>query len=287
MTAMHDVEFTPIAYGYYLEGLLISGDAIWYTDVAVGGVQRVGSADILLSDRTMVGGLYLNAGGELLVSGAGGIDWINPETGESGSLVLGLGGVNEMRADCDGGLYFGTIDLPSILRGERPGPSTIQHLSVAGELTKLRDGLSFANGLAISPDGEALYFNESFSATRAFPVAADGRLKDPRTLIDLYDCDGMALDADGNIWVTGFASNELRCVKPDGAEVCRIALPGAACTNVRFAGQDGRDLYVTIVEPASAHALAEGRPLTERNSTLYKGRSPIVGAFVVPSRFNF
>ncbi|HEX7853302.1 MAG TPA: SMP-30/gluconolactonase/LRE family protein [Sphingobium sp.] len=273
-----------IARGFYLEGLLVDGDAIWYTDVAVGGVQLVGSDRVLLPERTMIGGLLLNDDGSVLVAGDDGIAWAHPD-GRSGMLVEGLGGANEMRSDGRGGMYFGTIDLAAILKGERPGPSTIQHLSISGELRQVRGGLSFANGLSLSPDGRSLYFNESFSASRVFPVEADGFLGDPRLLADKYDCDGMALDAEGHIWITGFSSGELLCLRPDGSEVRRVTLPGEACTNVRFGGPDLRDLYVTMVDPASAQALAEGRPLEEQNSTLYRLRSPVPGAPMAPTRF--
>lgn len=277
--------FEPIAQGFYLEGLLIDGEDIWFTDVIIGGVQKVGSDQVLLPDRTMIGGLQLNEDGSLLVAGPGGIAWANPASGRSGTLIEGLDGVNEMRADGQGGMLFGTIDLPAILRGDRPGPSTIQHLSPDRERTQLCGGLSFANGLAVSPDGATLYFNESFSAMRAFPIGEDWALGEAHMLIDMYDCDGMALDGEGNIWVTGFSSGELRCIAPDGTEVRRMALPGKACTNVRFGGADLRDLYVTIVDPASAQALAEGRPLEERNSVLYRTRSPVPGARVERTRF--
>jgi hypothetical protein len=46
-----------------------------------------------------------------------------------------------------------------------------------------------------------------------------------------------------------------------------------------------RDLYVTIVDPASAQALAEGRPLTDMNSVLYRTRSPVAGAPIAPAGF--
>ncbi len=285
MTTVSGLVFEPIVQGFYLEGLLIDGATIWFTDVAVGGVQRVGSDDILLPDRAMIGGLQLNEDGSLLVAGAGGVAWVHPEHGRSGTLIDGLGGTNEMRADGHGGMVFGTIDLASVLRGEKPGPSAILHLSPDGTSVELQGGLTFANGLAFSRDGKTLYFNESFSATRAFDVNADGTLSAPRTLIEMPDCDGMALDAEGNIWVTGFASGELRCVSPDGALVRRLDLPGKACTNIRFGGADMQDLYVTIVEPSSARALAEGRPLTQRNSVLYRTRSPVPGAPVLRTAF--
>lgn len=285
MTAVSGLEFEPIARGYYLEGLLIDGGTVWFTDVAVGGVQRVGSPEILLPERGMIGGLQLNEDGSLLVGGCDGIVWVNPVDGRVGTLIGGLGGVNEMCADDLGGLYFGTIDLPAIMRGERPGPSTIRHMSEDRKCSLLKDGLTFANGLALSQDSKSLYFNESFSATRAFAVQADGALSDARTVIDMPDCDGMALDAEGNIWVTGFALGELRCIHPDGSEVRRLALPGKACTNVRFGGDDLQDLYITVVEPSSAQALAKGRPLEERNSVLYRTRGPVPGAPVLRTDF--
>lgn len=277
--------FTEVARGYYLEALLIDGDAIWYTDVVLGGVRRVGSDQIVLPDRRMVGGLLLNADGSLLVAGEDGIAWSHPETGASGMLVEGLGGVNEMRADGRGGIYFGTIDLASILLGKRPGPSAIWHLSADRQLKKLRDGLAFANGLSPSQDGRLLFFNESFAATQAFPIAADGSLGDPVWRLDKLDCDGMALDGDGNIWLSGFSSGELLCLAPHGAELARLALPGAACTNVRFGGPDMRDIYVAIVHPAAAQALADGKVPDQLTSMICKMRSPVAGAAMAKSSF--
>ena len=277
--------FEPLARGFYLEGLLVDGDDVWFTDVITGGVRRVGSSQVVLDSRTMIGGLLLNADGSLLIAGEGSIAWANPTTGASGILVDGFEGVNEMRPDGQGGMVFGTIDLPAILRGQRPGPSSIYRLSANRDLTLLRENLIFANGLTVAPDGATLFFNESFAAVRAFPIRADGSLGEPRLLVEKPDCDGMALDAEGNIWVSGFSSGELLCLRADGSEVRRLPLPGKACTNVRFGGADMRDLYVTIVDPASAQALADGTPLKEQNSVLYRTRSPVPGAPIARTSF--
>ena len=226
----------------------------------------------------MVGGLLLNGDGSLLVSGIGDIAWANPDTGRSGILVDGFQGTNEMVADGCGGIIFGEMDLPAILRAERPGPSAIHRVAIDRSVTKLRDRLSFANGLGIAADGSTLFFNESFSASRAFPIGADGALGEPRLLADKPDCDGMALDIEGNVWITGFASDFLLCVAPDGTEMRRLALPGKAATSVRFGGGDMRDLYVNVVDPAAAQCLADGTPLTQETSVLYRVRAPVAGA---------
>jgi sugar lactone lactonase YvrE len=285
MNAAADDIFVPLARGFYLEGLLVDGDNVWFTDVITGGVRRVGSDQVLLKNRTMIGGLLLNADGSLLVAGRGDIVWVHPTAGAEGMLVDGFQGTNEMYPDGQGGIVFGTIDLPAILRGVKPGPSSIYRVSADRRKTLLHEGLAFANGLAISSDRATLFFNESFAATRAFPIAADGLLRAPRLVADKTDCDGMALDVEGNLWISGFSSSELLCLRPDGREVRRLKLPGSACSNVRFGGPDMRDLYVTVVDPASAQALANGTPLKEQNSVLLRTRSPVPGAQVARSAF--
>ncbi len=106
-----DHDFVEVARGFYLEALLIVGDTVWYTDVASGGARELGTDRILLPDRTMVGGLLQNYDGRLLVSGADGIVWVDPERGRSGPLVEGIGGVNEMRADKKGGVAMTAFEL--------------------------------------------------------------------------------------------------------------------------------------------------------------------------------
>ena len=273
--------FEAVVHGHYLEALLIDGERVWYTDVVRGGVREVGGDTVLLPERTMIGGLLANADRRLLVSGVGGIVWVDPATGDSGTVIDGLKGVNELRADGGGGVVFGEIDLPAILAGERPGPSSVWRLTPDLTATKLADGLAFANGLAVSPEGDRLYLCESFAAVRAWALAPDGTLGEPLWRIDKTDCDGLALDAAGDLWVTGFASGHLLHLDRDGREVERMPIPGHACTNLRF-GDDGT-LWLTVVDPAGAEALKVGAMPPAGASTLYRGVSPVVGASLAPA----
>jgi len=97
----------------------------------------------------------------------------------------------------------------------------------------------------------------------------------------------MALDAQGNLWITGFRSSAIARVKPDGAELMPIATPAGAITQVRFGGADMRDYYITSVPAEGGDSLKVGVLPTEKRSILYRGRSDVPGMPIAPTRFKF
>lgn len=112
-------------------------------------------------------------------------------------------------------------------------------------------------------------------ATRAFEKIASG----------IYLEGGMALDAEGNAWITGFRSNFLTRVRPDGTELPRIETPAGSITQVRFGGADMRDFYFNSAPADGDDTLKEGGEITERNSFLFRGRSDVAGLTIEPARF--
>jgi sugar lactone lactonase YvrE len=188
-----------------------------------------------------------------------------------------LSGVNEMCPDGRGGFIFGTLDLEAIVKGERPAPVALYRLDVQGRVTLLCDRLVFCNGLGLSADGTTLYHNESFVGTFVYDVAPDGSIDHRRMLIEKPDCDGMALDTRGNLWNTGFSSEEVLCVRPDGVVDQRLSLPGGAATNVRFGGPGGREIFVTTVPLTAGPEIAKGNLPSALDSVLYRVPSPVAG----------
>lgn len=289
-------EFESLAEGLYLEGLAIDQvrGVVWYSDVIAGGVHGVrpdGTAVASFNaDRMWTGGVLINEDGAVLSSGEGGIMWNHPETDCSGWLLREIdgqpiNGINEMIPDGHGGIYFGTVDIERIKQGQPARPSAILRLTAEGALTPVFGPIGFANGLMRSEDGRELYCCETFDGPYAFAVDPDGRLSNRRRLIDKEDCDGMALDAEGNLWVTGFRSGMLTRLRRDGATLEPVPTPAGAITQLRFGGADMRDVYITAVPVDGGDGLKEGVLPTERRSTLYRGRGKTPGLPIAPTRF--
>ena len=287
------MDFTEIARGYYLEALCVEGNTVWFGDVIGGGIHRfdgVHTYQAWLKDQHWIAAMLLNVNGEIIYSGPSGIQWFNPTTHDSGILLDTIAGqkirgVNEMTPDRSGGMYFGSIDLQSIIQGKKPGPSSLNHLSVDRCVTRLDDGLAFSNGLSLSQDGKRLFHNESFVGVFAYDINSDGSLGEKQLLLQKEDCDGMALDSNGHIWVSGFNSNALLCLSGNGDILHRIEIPTFGATNLRFGGETLQDLYINTVAEGVALQIAKGILPTEPQSILYRGYTPRQGLAIPRTHF--
>lgn len=293
---MKSGDFIEIARGLYLEGLTVDHEreVVWYSDVIAGGMhcvtfdgEKVGSFN---QDRMWTGGALMNADGSVLSTGQYGIMWNNPETGKSGWLLRELegepiNGINEMWPDGTGGMYFGTNDIERIIEGKDTRPTRIYRMTADGAVIRLADDIRFTNGIAFDPGRRRFYCNSTFECTWVFDVADDLTLGNRRCLLAKEDVDGMAIDSEGNVWITGFRSDFITRIAPDGTELPRIKAPPGSITQVRFGGTDGCDYFCNIVPADGGDTLKEGGEITTANSVLYRGRSDVPGIKIPPTRF--
>ena len=115
---------------------------------------------------------------------------------------------NDVALRSNGDLYF--TDPPYGLQGGvEPKELDFQgvyRLAADGTLTLLVDDLSRPNGIAFSPDQSILYVANSDGANQpvvmAYDVLPDGGLANGRVFFDSWG-DGMAVDQEGNVYVTG------------------------------------------------------------------------------------
>jgi sugar lactone lactonase YvrE len=288
-------QFDKVASGLYLEGLAVDykRNIVWYSDVIAGGIHGLmpdGGTHSFNPGRMWTGGVMMNEDGAVLSTGEGGIMWNNPETGKSGWLLdtidgKPINGINEMMPDGTGGIYFGTNDIEMIIRGQQTRPSALYRLTAERELIKLVEGINFTNGIMLSPDRRQFYCNDTFVCTWAFDVLPDLTLTNKRMLLDKPDADGMALDAEGTLWITGFRSSHLERIRPDGTALTPIQTPGGAITQIRFGGADMRDYYINAVPSDGGDSLKDGVLPTAKNSFMYRGRSEVPGMPIPPARF--
>lgn len=159
-----------------------------------------------------------------------------------------LNSPNDIAVRSDGTIYF--TDPPY---GISPGQQVLEFNGVfrvapSGDLTAEWEGATSTrpNGLVLSTDDLVLYVADTpGNVVMAFDVASDGSLSGPRTFIDdVTGPDGMAIDAEGNLFVT--PTTGVRVYDPDGNLWGTIEIPdNRVSANCAFGGEDARTLYIT------------------------------------------
>lgn len=148
--------------------------------------------------------------------------------------------------DSRGNLYFSDS-------GEwKRANGVVYRLGVEGRITLFAPGpFHFANGLALDAAEDHLYVVESnLDRVVRIAIKADGTVSAPEVYAEglARVPDGLAFDADGNLYVTTYASNSIyrvltdRSVKLLCQDVENLLL--CAPTNCAFGGPDFDQLYV-------------------------------------------
>ncbi|XP_034246474.1 regucalcin-like [Thrips palmi] len=173
--------------------------------------------------------------------------------------------LNDGKADYRGRLWSGTMC------GLDPGLSggVLFNMDEDGKARVRRTGVTMSNGLDFTPDGRTAFHVDSFKrVVNVLDVDPDtGDVLDYRPLLS-FDAvrvpglpdrmppglegpkwtvpDGVALDAEGKLWVAVFNGGMLVRVDPDtGAVMSTLAVPAKQVTSLAFGGADLDELYVT------------------------------------------
>ena len=119
-----------------------------------------------------------------------------------------------------------------------------------GKIEKMLSGLAFPNGLSLSADEQTLYVVQTTKDNvLSVPLTATGVGK-PRVFASgLHDIpDGAALDVDGNLYVTCYASHNVYRVTPKGKVSLfasdREGTMLAGPTNIAFGGESLDEMYL-------------------------------------------
>lgn len=162
---------------------------------------------------------------------------------------------NDLVCARDGTLYF--TDPPYGLEGRNASPlkelphNGVYRLDPDGSVALLTAGMSFPNGILLSPDEDVLYVSNSDperAVVMAFPLAG-GRIGEGRVFADMTPLvspgnpglpDGMAVDQGGNLFATG--PGGVHVIAWSGQPLGLIAT-GTKIANCAF-GEDGQTLFL-------------------------------------------
>ena len=99
------------------------------------------------------------------------------------------------------------------------------------------------NGIIGTPDGRTLFVADiGAGQTFRYDIAPDGNLSG-KTLVVERGSDGMTLDAEGHLYLTG---NGVMVFDLSGQQIEHIRIPEEKWTaNVSFGGQDRQTLFIT------------------------------------------
>jgi gluconolactonase len=140
---------------------------------------------------------------------------------------------------------------------------TVHFVSKGGEVTKLAEGMEFPNGIAMTADAHTLSVVETYPrCVWNYDIVEPGVVAEKRMLWQDEDedslPDGMAYDAEGNLWVAAFRTGTIAVVSPQGETLDRYDAGGLKPTNCVFGGPDLSTLYVTEVETNSIYTIETG-----------------------------
>jgi sugar lactone lactonase YvrE len=201
---------------------------------------------------------------------------------------LAAGPANDMVVDSVGRAYIGNFGSPA---GSDLQLASLVRVDPDGTVSIAASDLGFPNGAVLTPDGRHLLLAETFvGRISAFDVAADGALSGRRTWAqfgaapDYFDeeratrelamlPDGMALDAEGMLWVADAKGRGVSRVREGGEVVDFVDTGELSVYAVALGGADRRTMYLCCAPP---HRTFD--PSASRKSVLLTTQVAVPGA---------
>ena len=158
-----------------------------------------------------------------------------------------LNGPNDVWVRPDGGIYFTDPFYQRSWWTHDTMPQDGQHVyflpADRRQLVRVADDLMKPNGIIGTPDGRVLFVADiDADKTYRYDIAPDGSLSGKRLAAN-QGSDGMTLDTDGNLYLTG---EGVGVFDRTGREIERIPVPDEQWTaNVSFGDRDRRMLFIT------------------------------------------
>jgi len=154
---------------------------------------------------------------------------------------------NDGKCDSKGRFWAGSMS-----RDESLPTGSLYCLETSGSYRKAADNITISNGLDWTQDDKTMYYIDSSSLkVVAYDYSLEtGEISNCRTVVTIPDGeglpDGMAIDAEGMIWVAQWGGWQVSRWNPHtGEKIGSIAVPASQPSACAFGGENYDELYIT------------------------------------------
>lgn len=247
-----------------------ASESLLWVDLLAGDVMRLRPDGSTVRHRTglaTVGALRPRPGGGFVLAAGRGFALADRDLTHIEPLaeLWADAGIRMNDGACDphGRFLAGTMAYDA-----RPGAGRVFRLHPSGTVEQVLDDVTISNGLDWSPDGSLAYYVDT--ATQRIDVFDDDRVagltgRRPFVRIDpdLGSPDGIAVDAEGGVWVALWGGAAVHRYDATGVLSAVVEVPATHVTACTFGGPDLDTLYVTTSRDGDRPAHSRNRPAAE------------------------
>ena len=270
-----------VGEGYnFTEGPTAGPDgSLYFSDIPESKIRKValdGTVSVVVADSKRANGLQFGPDGRLYTLATGTSELISYAADGSDPKMVASGfRGNDLVVLKSGAIYATYPGVPT----PSPDRSRLVYVSPTGEVKTVDTGLTYANGVAISPDQNFLFATDMRSHwIYSYRIEADGSLTDKQRYVHVHvpdtaddsSADGLRFDRDGRMYIA--TRMGVQVADREGRVNAIIPTPNGRCSNIGFAGPDMDVLYVAAGDKVYKRAV---KP---------HGTRPEVGPIKVPAR---
>lgn len=283
----------------YLEGPRWHKGLLWFVDFYTFGVYQVnaqGVVEKVVEVENQPSGLGWLPDGRMLVVSMKDRKVLRQEADKTLVVHADIwdkcrGHANDMVVAPNGDAYVGNFGF-DLMGGADYQSADLVLVRPDGSSQIVAEGLAFPNGMVITPDEKVLIVNELFgNRISQFDILPDGTLGPRRDFANYGDLgdepdvgkrlaaaklipDGLALDAEGAVWVADTLNHRAVRIAEGGKILEEVNTAPEGVFAVALGGEDGRTLFMCAApdwDEALRTAKREGRMLATQVTVPHAG----------------
>ncbi len=245
--------------------------ALYWVDIEGGRVHRYDPATKthqLVEPEFPITAFGLRASGGWVTAAKNGLAFWDPQSGGYGFIGDPVADIPNVRfndgvVDRQGRFWAGTINEEDFYAPD----SSLYRLDADGSIHQVDAGFATSNGIAVSPDGQTLYFVDMFNGNiLAYDHdPATGNVENRRIFASVPEeagyPDGLTVDSEGFIWSGHWGGWKVTRYDPAGKIEREIKLPVQNVTRCAFGGERLDELYITTAWFTLSEADRKDQPL--------------------------